>query len=265
MTQPRRRLLSTNSELRPIGVWTWSIPALADRLDDGRTVSTCPNAGACASVCYARNGTFRFPVVKAAHRRNLVHVLDDLLGWQMEMTKELQAKKFRPTGSPRLNAAPDLDAIDPWLQDWAQAGGQAVRIHDGGDFFSDEYLLAWIDIARRTPDVLFYAYTKEVSRFRLIAEGHAPQNFRWIFSMGGKEDHLIDKDRERHADVFPDEISMELAGYSNQDESDLWAITLPTTRIGVPQNNIAHFKKKLAGRTFAQAEDDRRNRRTAND
>jgi hypothetical protein len=35
-----------------------------------------------------------------------------------------------------------------------------VRIHDSGDFFSDEYTQAWLRVMRARPTVLFYAYTK---------------------------------------------------------------------------------------------------------
>lgn len=257
----KKPLLSSNSELRKDSIWTWSIPAFATRLDDGRTVLTCPSAGACAKVCYARNGTFLFPVVQAAHKRNLTRILDDLDGWTLEMISELGAKKFRPSLKARTNVAPDLDRLDPWISLWAEVGGSAVRIHDSGDFFSDEYVLAWVNVARAVPDVLFYAYTKEVSRFRrLLGERgeKAPVNFRYLYSMGGKEDHLVDPDVDRHADVFPDSDAIVEAGYEDQSANDLYAITLPTTRVGIPSNNIPAFRKRLAGRTFAELEEDRR-------
>lgn len=78
------RLLRQNRELREIGAWNWTIPALGAKLDDGRTIHTCPQAGACAALCYARNGTFRFKTVKAAHARNLKFVLDDPDGWKRQ-------------------------------------------------------------------------------------------------------------------------------------------------------------------------------------
>jgi hypothetical protein len=50
-----RQLLTQNRELKAIGVWNWTLPAWAGRLDDGRTFNTCPSAGICAKVCYASN------------------------------------------------------------------------------------------------------------------------------------------------------------------------------------------------------------------
>ncbi|MEV6132656.1 hypothetical protein AB0M05_38705 [Streptomyces violaceusniger] len=33
----------------------------AGRLPDGRTYNTCPSAGICRQVCYARHGTYTWP------------------------------------------------------------------------------------------------------------------------------------------------------------------------------------------------------------
>jgi hypothetical protein len=218
-------LLSSNSELRPDGIYNWSIPALAAKLSNGTNIKTCPNAGACATVCYARNGTYNFSNVKGRHTRNLEYILEDPQGWFAQMLEEVSKPKMK---------------------------GKHVRIHDAGDFFSQDYLEMWLKLARLVPEVTFYCYTKEVSMFkRVLAEG-CPNNFKYLFSMGGKEDHLIDKENDRHAEVFPDDAAILDAGYMNQDASDLLAITLPTNKIGIPQNNIPQFRKRLAGRTFGE-------------
>ena len=173
-----------NSELRKDGIFVWSIPALNARLSDGSNFVTCPNAGICAKLCYARSGTFNFSNVRAAHLRNLEATLGDLEGWRDEVIEELRHKRFRD--------------------------GKAVRIHDAGDFYSAAYLAAWLDIATITPDVMFYAYTKEVELVKGI--GALPSNFAILFSKGGKQDHLIEPG-DRHAEVFPDKESLIEAGY----------------------------------------------------
>ena len=122
----------------------------------------------------------------------------------------------------------------------------------GGDFFSDKYLLAWLEIAIQTPKVTFYCYTKEVSRFKRLVEPNCPNNFKYLYSMGGKEDHLINKEKDRHADVFTNDEAIQDAGYMNQEASDLLSITLPTTKIGIPANNIRHFNKRMNGKTFSE-------------
>jgi hypothetical protein len=224
------RLLTQNSELRPDGIYNWSIPALAAKLSNGKNIKTCPNAGACANVCYARNGTYNFSNVKARHTANLEYVINDPQGWFAQMLEEVNHPRMR---------------------------GKYVRIHDSGDFFSEDYLLLWLKIALLTPDVTFYCYTKEVSMFKRIVEYDCPKNFRYLYSLGGREDNLIDLELDRHADVFPDDAAILEAGYSNQDASDLLAITLPSNKIGIPQNNIPQFRKRLAGRTFGEAQLDR--------
>ena len=179
--KPRRLLTNSNRNLARDRIWTWTLPALAARLPDGHIIRTCPSAGVCAQVCYARAGAYMFPAVKAAHLRNLQYVVDDLSGWEAAMTKELTARRF---------------------------DGAYVRIHDSGDFFSDAYTEAWLRIIASAPRTTFYAYTKEISRYERLIAPRAPENSRWILSFGGTEDSLIDPLRDRVADVFPDEDSI---------------------------------------------------------
>ena len=249
-------LLRQNGELRGDGVWNWSLPAWVTRLPDGRVVNVCPSAGACKDLCYARNGTYRFPAVIAAHQRNLILTMDRPDLWKEAILAELAHRRFRPTGIPRFPGDRERLLLDQWTEAWADAGGAAVRIHDSGDFYSDEYLEGWIAIARIADDVLFYAYTKEVSRVKsAISRGDFPPNFRVIFSMGGIEDHLLDKDQDRHAEVFPDLVSLADAGYEDQEENDLYCVLLDTTRVGIPANNIPAFRKRMGDQTFGSIEE----------
>lgn len=255
-------MLTQNREMRRDGVWNWTIPAWVVRRSNGRAVNVCPQAGACVKVCYARNGTYNFPKVRAAHVRNLERVLDNLNAWTTDMLDELGRRKFRPTGTPRL---PDLDRghLAPVVAELLDRGAACVRIHDAGDFLSEEYLLAWLAIASHTPDVLFYAYTKEVALLKRVADGAAPANFLWCYSMGGRQDHLVDLDRDQHADVFPDAAAIDAAGYYSQDAHDLLCVLAPTNRVGIPANNIPHYKRVMDGRTFSTMQTDTRRRATA--
>ncbi|WP_410659490.1 GP88 family protein [Amycolatopsis sp. lyj-112] len=216
-------LLRQNRELKKLGVWNWSLPAFAGKLPDGRSYNTCPSAGVCAQACYARNGTYLFPNVKARHQQNLMLVLDDLPGWTKAMLDELSHKKF----------------TDAW-----------VRIHDSGDFFTNTYLAAWLEVIRARPRTRFYAYTKEVAMFRTLVEPSPPRNFWWVYSYGGTQDHTLDPAADRVADVFADESSIEDAGWHSQAESDLLAVLGPAP-VGIPANNIAHFKARQAGRRWS--------------
>ena len=40
-----------------------------------------------------------------------------------------------------------------------------VRIHESGDFFSREYLMAWIMVAQTNPNLDFYCYSKSSEFF----------------------------------------------------------------------------------------------------
>lgn len=249
-------LLTQNRELRRDGVWNWTLPAWVIELPDGSHMNVCPNAGACAKFCYARNGTYLFPKVRGKHLSNLELVKDDP-NWVEAISAELSLKKFQPRGVPRIiPGLPDVSHLDDWTKAWLHHGGQAVRIHDSGDFFNRDYLYGWIRIANMFPEILFYAYTKEVVMLE-EAKPDLPPNFKIIYSMGGRQDHLVDKDTMRHADVFPDLESLHEAGYMSQDQSDLLCVLLPTTRVGIPQNNIKHFKKRLGEKTFSQAQEER--------
>jgi hypothetical protein len=221
ITKPKNLLTNGNRELKADGIFTWSLPALAAKLSTGKNMLVCPSAGVCANLCYARSGTYNFSNVKAAHTRNLELILDNPIGWKNRLNDELKTKRYQ--------------------------GGKSVRIHDSGDFFSDAYFELWLEIANDNPDVFFYAYTKEVA---MVKRYELPNNFVIIFSMGGTQDHLVDKENDRHADVFPSLEALQEAGYTDQEESDLLAATLPTNKIGIVVNNIKHLKKRQGQETF---------------
>lgn len=215
------KLLTQNSNLRKHGIFNWCLPAWAGRLPDGRSYNTCPSAGICHQVCYARTGTYRFRNVLERHQRNLAYVLDDLPGWEQQMVAEIRRKK-RPI---------------------------IVRVHDAGDFFADDYLRAWLRVMAACPDSRFYTYTKEISRLRKLVERRPPANFKWAYSYGGIEDFTISHPQDRVVDVFPDTATLEAAGYHSQQDSDLLAVDGPAP-VGIPANNIPHFIRKQGDRTF---------------
>jgi len=65
------------------------------------------------------------------------------------------------------------------------------RIHIGGDFFSQSYFDAWIEVAERNPSKIFYAYTKSLN-FWLARKNEIPANLILTASRGGRFDNLID-------------------------------------------------------------------------
>ena len=211
-----------NSDLRRDRIWTWSLPAWVTTLSNGRKFNVCPSAKRCAAFCYARKGTYNFANVKAAHTRNLEYVLTNPAGWTHEMMGEVAHKRM---------------------------DGAHVRIHDGGDFFAEWYLDAWLRIAQSAPATTFYCYTKEVEMFKRVVEPDPPANFHWVYSYGGRWDHLIE-DSDRQADVFPTLEALEAAGFHDQEDSDLLAIYGPH-KVGIVVNNHPGAVKAMEGKSFA--------------
>jgi hypothetical protein len=139
-----------------------------------------------------------------------------------------------------------------------------VRVHDGGDFYDADYLLKWLEIAERFPDITFYSYTKQVSMLKKYMthgivhwgpQGRVvipfPDNYKIIFSLGGREDHLIDKEVDRHSDVFPTVESLESAGYFQLGSDDKDAVLNANHKVGLLRNNIPHLVKKQGQETFS--------------
>jgi hypothetical protein len=83
-----------------------------------------------------------------------------------------------------------------------------MRLHIGGDFFSQAYFDAWMEVAAQRPKSQFYAYTKSL-KFWAARYGEIPSNFRLVASYGGTHDHLIKQFDLPHAIVVfhPDEAN----------------------------------------------------------
>ncbi len=150
---------------------------------------TCPMAGACAAVCYDKQGMNQFPVVVAAKEFNLA------------ATKNVF--KF------------EVDAID----DLKRIKKSIVRVHTGGDFYSQDYLDTWFNIAREFPFKTFYAYTKSLH----LDFSRQPLNFKVTQSKGGKLDSMIDYSKP-HSRIFATDEARKKAGYVDGNVDDSPAI-----------------------------------------
>lgn len=218
-------IFTQNSDLRKTGIYGWTLPAHWVTLGNGDRFNTCPNAGACAGFCYAKTGTFKFSNVLKAHIEKLEKVLYDRETWLTEIYTELAKKKYK---------------------------GKYIRIHDAGDFFSIAYAQDWLNIAKDHPHTTFYTYTKEVGMFKYQLDGQVPSNFIVIYSFGGKQDKLINKDTDRHSDVFTNYEEMISEGYNDIAEDDKQAAINPNHRVGLYRNNIKHLIKKQGNKRFSE-------------
>lgn len=152
-----------NRKLAKLGSIGFGLPAF--RSLDGFKV--CPMAGKCSGPCYARQGTYTWPVVVAAREHNLALVRGNL-----------------------------TEFVEQAILDLSRSKAGTVRIHDSGDFFSQEYLDAWFKIATKTSSKIFYAYSKSLH----LDWSKLPSNFRVTFSEGGLMDDAINKN-EPHARI----------------------------------------------------------------
>lgn len=75
-----------------------------------------------------------------------------------------------------------------------------IRAHVGGDFFKEDYFLAWMDLAEHFNTTQFYAYTKRIDLWVMHMD-NIPMNFELNASRGGKFDDLIDIHKLKSAEV----------------------------------------------------------------
>jgi hypothetical protein len=195
------RYLRQNKKMKDSGggkvrIYNFGIPAF--RSMSGMV--TCPNAGNCTTGCYARSGFYHMDSVKQAYERSLSLTLSD--DFQAEMNKEL-ARVLKNT-----------QRVSQELM---------VRIHDSGDFYSLKYFQDWMELAFYWPDVQFYAYTKQVAMVKANLDD-IPPNVKLIYSFGGKQDHLIDIENDRHSVVFRNRDELNHYHYADASGDDFVAV-----------------------------------------
>lgn len=182
-----------NAKLKRTRTVSFNLPAFKS----AEGFKVCPGAGICAGVCYARQGRYMLPEVKHAREINLAIVRADLALFE------------------RL-AISDLERIRQKI----------VRVHDSGDFFSQDYLAAWFRVIAHFPDRRFYCYSKSLH----LDWSDCPRNFRRVQSMGGRFDPLIDIEQP-HTRIFVSHHERRAAGYLDGNHTDRHAQN-GTIRIG---------------------------------
>ena len=176
-------------------VVSFNLPAGGYEVDN-KSYITCPGADACLALCYARQGTFLF---KGSKR---VRIDNHQLLLTTHVTHGLQGV---------------IDILDEAVKSVSKTVA-VIRLHDSGDFFKKWYVQAWVEVIKRHPNILFYAYTKSFPMFKGIA---LPSNFRVTYSFGGKWDNKIDGPNSRIFPTLDDRIK---AGYVDGNDSDMPAI-----------------------------------------
>src|SRR3990167_6387334 len=192
-----------NSKLAKLDTVSFNIPAF--RSADG--FHTCPKAGACATMCYARQGRYMMPNVAATREFNLDIVRGDLNHF--------------------INSA---------IDDLGRIKQSIIRVHDSGDFFSQAYMDAWFTLAAYFPSKKFYAYTKSLH----LDRSKKPSNFQIIQSVGGLMDASIDPN-DCHSRIFSSHQQRKKAGYVDGNKNDQPAID-GIQRIGLVYHGVKNLK-----------------------
>lgn len=110
---------------------------------------TCPGKTAsCAANCYVKFGRMSLPVARDKRTRNLKAVT------------ELLKNDAGIDGRIKLGRALD-NAIK-------YSGIATLRIHDSRDFFSDDYIRAWVIACSRNPAFEFWSYTRSFTTPNLL-------------------------------------------------------------------------------------------------
>jgi hypothetical protein len=94
----------------------------------------------------------------------------------------------------------------------------AIRIHASGDFFSQSYFDVWLDIAKKHPDVEFWAYTKSIN-YWVNSINKVPANLELTASYGGKHDNLISLHNLKNVKVYKNknEVPANISVDTNDD------------------------------------------------
>ena len=97
-----------------------------------------------------------------------------------------------------------------------------LRVHEAGDFYSQEYFDAWMEVARRLPKTLFYAYTVSLP-FWLARKNQIPRNFKLIASMDEDNEDLIHAENLRYRKIVgTEEEAAELGLRVDVDDMLAW-------------------------------------------
>jgi len=182
-------------------------------------IDTCPGAGACKTYCYAMKGGYvQWKASSLGSTRMLNFLYNDPEGFMAKLSEEIGAaeKKYGKKNTKVV-----------------------VRWHDAGDFFSPQYLEMAYDVAKKHPDVDFYAYTKMAS----VAQAERPDNFKMNFSQGaqGREEKKIDFVKTKNSRVVPKEL---FADALEKDENGKWQYKDPEMEDKVKQRVAIKYSLK---------------------
>ena len=197
--------------------------AVNEKTGDFVVVDTCPGAGACKVYCYAKKGGYvQWKASSLSQTKVLNFLLNDPQGFKAKLESEIQTE------------------VDKFAKKGAKV---VIRWHDAGDFFSPDYVDLAYSVAKKFPQVDFYAYTKIAD----VSTGNKPGNFKINFSMGAtpEQEKQIDFATSKHSTVVPkpmftDLVLKDASGKLVRDENGKMQFKSPDA--------IDTLKQKLASK-----------------
>ena len=82
-----------------------------------------------------------------------------------------------------------VDAVVSFVTKYFGNESGFLRVHESGDFYSQEYLDKWLEIARRLPNVKFLAFTKSY----MLDFSKVPDNFKMIYSVFPDTKYIVNE------------------------------------------------------------------------
>jgi hypothetical protein len=161
--------------------------AVDEKSGEFYVVDTCPGAGSCKIVCFAKKGGYvQWEASSLSQTRLLNYLLNDPDGFMSQLKKEVKQAVEKNT---------------------KKKNDVYIRWHDAGDFFSPAYVNKAFELAKEIPDATFYAYTKIAD----VVKSTKPDNFVINFSMGakGREEKKVDFKKDKHSVIVPKELYMD--------------------------------------------------------
>jgi hypothetical protein len=205
LTKRPEELLRQNAKMKKSSTedtefYNTTLPALKGLVIDEDTgdfkiVDTCPSAGACQLVCYAKHGSYTlYPEVSMFQNRTLNYLFNDPESFKNQMEAEI-----------KLAAAKN------------RKKKVQIRWNDSGDLLSPKFFDMVMEIVKNTPMVDHYIYTKEVEMTK--AYPNPPENVIFNFSYGAR------KEQEKLIDTEKDKVSYIVNVEDKIKEPELYSIT----------------------------------------
>jgi len=148
-------------------VWTWNLPS----------GFSCPGALQCLAYADRKSGKIKNGSAQTFKCYSAT----------MERYPAVREKAWMNFEAMRDKTPTEI--ADTLLACWPEKATH-IRIHAGGDFFSQDYFDGWLEVCRRKPDIKLWAFTKSIP-FWVARFNEIPANLCLQASYGGKHDALI--------------------------------------------------------------------------